>query len=62
MEQALASLELGSRLLLGMIFFEATLSALTGLALLLMAGQHRTRQPSLSPSMEKVEEVRETTP
>jgi hypothetical protein len=50
MQQGLASLELGSRLLLGMIFFEATLSALTGLALLLMAGQHRTRRLPLASS------------
>jgi hypothetical protein len=50
-QQGLASLELGSRLLLGMIFFEATLSALTGLALLMMAGQPRTHAPpGLPPS------------
>jgi hypothetical protein len=42
-EQGLASVELGGRLLLGMIFFEATLSALTGLALLLIPGRHAPR-------------------
>jgi hypothetical protein len=41
LQQGVASLELGSRLLLGMIFFEATLSALTGLALLMVLGQNR---------------------
>jgi uncharacterized phage infection (PIP) family protein YhgE len=61
MQQGLASLELGSRLLLGMIFFEATLSALTGLALLLMAGQHRTRHSPLSPSTADTDEVRQST-
>jgi hypothetical protein len=43
-QQALAGMELGSRLLLGMIFFEATLSALTGLALLMMVGTSGTGQ------------------
>jgi hypothetical protein len=50
MQQGLASIEWGGRLLLGMIFFEATLSALTGLALLLMAGQHGTRLSPMSSS------------
>jgi hypothetical protein len=45
-QQALAGMELGSRLLLGMIFFEATLSALTGLALLMMVGTSGTGQPA----------------
>jgi hypothetical protein len=40
-QQGLAGLELGSRLLLGLIFFEAMLSSLTGLALLMMTGQPR---------------------
>ena len=44
-ERGLAGLELGSRLLLGMIFFESTLSALTGLALLIMLG-YRTHWPT----------------
>jgi hypothetical protein len=40
-EQAVAGAALWSRLLLGMIFFEATLSALTGVALLLLFGRIR---------------------
>jgi hypothetical protein len=36
LQQGLTTLELGSRLLLGMIFFEASLSALTGLALMMI--------------------------
>lgn len=59
MEQGLASLELSSRLLLGIIFFEATLSALTGLALLLLAGPHGARRYS---SPVQVIDGRETTP
>ena len=42
-QQGLASLELWARMLLGMIFFEATLSALTGVALLMMAGHPAIR-------------------
>lgn len=45
LEQALGSLALGSRLLLGMVFFEATLSALTGLALLLVIGHPHLHVP-----------------
>jgi uncharacterized phage infection (PIP) family protein YhgE len=51
-QQGLASLELASRLLLGMIFFEATLSALTGLALLMMVGQPRAQASSGLPPSE----------
>jgi hypothetical protein len=51
-QQGLASLELGSRLLLGMIFFEATLSALTGLALLIMLGQPGTHASPAPPPSE----------
>jgi hypothetical protein len=40
-EQAVAGADLWSRLLLGMIFFEATLSALTGVALLMLFGRIR---------------------
>jgi uncharacterized phage infection (PIP) family protein YhgE len=40
-QQGFAAVELGSRLLLGVIFFEATLSGLTGLALLLILGHAR---------------------
>jgi hypothetical protein len=45
-QQGLAGVELGSRLLLGIIFFEATLSGLTGLALLLILGHARAPQPT----------------
>jgi len=45
-QQGLASLELWARLLLGMIFFEATLSMLTGVALLMMAGHPGIRHLS----------------
>jgi hypothetical protein len=46
MQQGLAGVELGSRLLLGMIFFEAALSGLTGLTLLLMLGHARAHPPT----------------
>ncbi len=58
LQQGLASLELGSRLLLGMIFFEATLSALTGLALLLMIGHpHLHRSAPLDIAGAKDDEM-----
>ncbi|MGE3912405.1 MAG: hypothetical protein AB7K36_23795 [Chloroflexota bacterium] len=60
-QQGLASLELGGRLLLGMIFFEATLSALTGLALMLMAGDRFTRHSSMSTLTAATDDVREPT-
>jgi hypothetical protein len=53
LQQGVASLELGSRLLLGMIFFEASLSALTGLALLMVLGQHRPLAPPEAVSSER---------
>lgn len=46
LQQGIASFALGSRLLLGMIFFEATLSALTGLALLLVIGHPHLHIPA----------------
>jgi ABC-type transporter Mla subunit MlaD len=45
-QQGIDGLELGSRLLLGVILFEAVLSALTGLALLMMTWPHRPHPPS----------------
>ena len=44
-QQGLAGLELGSRLLLGFILFEAIVSALTGLALLMMTSPLRAHPP-----------------
>jgi hypothetical protein len=49
LQQGLASLELGGRLLLGMIFFEATLSALTGVALLMVIGHPHLHMPTRLP-------------
>jgi hypothetical protein len=46
-QQGLAGLELGSRLLLGLLFFEATLSALTGFALLMVIGHPHLHRPAL---------------
>jgi len=46
LQQGIASLDIGSRLLLGMIFFEATLSALTGLALLMVIGHPHLHIPA----------------
>ena len=40
LDQGLTSLELGSRLLLTLIFFESLLSALVGLALFILTGRH----------------------
>jgi hypothetical protein len=45
LEQGLSQLELGTRLFLALILFEATLSALTGLALAMMTVQPRVHVP-----------------
>jgi hypothetical protein len=49
-QQGLAGLELGSRLLMGLIFFEATLSALTGLALLMVPVGGRRGKDEADPA------------
>ena len=50
LDQGLASLELGGRLLLTLIFFESLLSALVGLALFILTGRHAPRLHVPSPS------------
>jgi hypothetical protein len=45
LEQGLSQLEVGTRLFLALILFEATLSALTGLALAMMTVQPRVHVP-----------------
>jgi hypothetical protein len=45
-QQGLAGLELGSRLLMGFILFEAVVSALTGVALLMMTSAPRRHPPA----------------
>lgn len=49
LDQGLASLELGSRLLLTLIFFESLLSALVGLALVILTGRHVAGRHGRSP-------------
>jgi hypothetical protein len=56
-QQGIDGLELGSRLLLSVILFEAALSALTGVALLMMTWPHRSHPPGRSQRHDPREEA-----
>jgi len=51
LDQGIAALELGSRLLLTVMFFESLLSALVGLALFILTGRHAPRPHEASPEL-----------
>jgi hypothetical protein len=61
LDEGLATLELGTRLFLALILFEATLSALVGLALVMTTVQTRPYPPILpTPALAEHSETRET--